>query len=207
VAGLLADGSNLMLKKHFRISIILFGALTLIAGIAYPFLVTGIAQVLFPFQANGSIIVSNGQPVGSALIGQSFTNPKYFFGRPSASSPSYNAGASAGSNLGPLNPSYLRSVRDRMQELQLADSGSRAPVPVDLVTASGSGLDPHISVAAALYQVPRVARLRGVPEDSIRALVNAHRLGRQMGFLGEERVNVLRLNLALDGVRTGPEDR
>jgi K+-transporting ATPase ATPase C chain len=196
-----------MLKKHLRISIILFGALTLIVGIAYPFLVTGIAQVLFPFQANGSIIATNGQPAGSALIGQSFTNPKYFFGRPSATSPSYNAGASAGSNLGPLNPAFLRSVRDRIQALQLADPGRRAPVPVDLVTASGSGLDPHISVAAALYQVPRVARLRGVPEDSIRALVNACRLGRQIGFLGEERVNVLRLNLALDGVPTGPEDR
>ncbi len=207
MAGLLADGSNLMLKKHLRISIILFGALTLIVGIAYPFLVTGIAQVFFPFQANGSIIASNGRPAGSALIGQSFTNPKYFFGRPSATSPSYNAGASAGSNLGPLNPAYLRSVRDRIKALQLADSGNRAPVPVDLVTASGSGLDPHISVAAALYQVPRVARLRNVPEDSIRALVNACRLDRQMGFLGEARVNVLRLNLALDDVRTGPEDR
>jgi len=196
-----------MLKKHLRISIILSGTLTLIVGIAYPLLVTGIAQVFFPFQADGSLIVSNGQAVGSALIGQSFTNPEYFFGRPSATSPSYNAGASAGSNLGPLNPAYLRSVRDRMRALQLADSGNRASVPVDLVTASGSGLDPHISVAAALYQVPRVARLRDVPEDSLRALVNAHRPGRQMGFLGEERVNVLMLNLALDGVRTGPEDR
>ena len=193
-----------MLKKHLRISIILFGALTLIAGIAYPLLVTGIAQVFFPFQADGSLIVSNGQARGSALIGQSFTNPKYFFGRPSATSPSYNAGASAGSNLGPLNPAYLRSVRERIRRCNwlIPETGHQSrwtwSPPRGAAWTHTSASQPHCTRSR------RVARLRDVPEDSLRALVNAYRLGRHMGFLGEERVNVLTLNLALDDVRTRP---
>jgi potassium-transporting ATPase KdpC subunit len=178
-------------------SLILF---TLITGVVYPLVVTGIAQVIFPFQANGSLIVKDGKVVGSALIGQVFDEPKYFWGRPSGTSPfGYNAGSSSGSNLSPTNPDLIKAVQGRVEALRAADPGNTAPVPVDLVTASGSGLDPHISPAAALYQVPRVARERKLAPDAVRALVERNTEGRFWGLLGEPRGNVLALNLALDG--------
>lgn len=173
---------------------------TVITGVVYPLVVTGIAQVVFPFQANGSLIVKDGKVVGSALIGQTFDEPKYFWGRPSATSPvGYNAAASSGSNLSPTNPALVSAVQGRVDALRAADPGNTAPVPVDLVTTSGSGLDPHISPAAALYQVTRVARERKLLPDAVRALVEGHTEGRFWGLLGEPRVNVLALNLALDG--------
>jgi potassium-transporting ATPase KdpC subunit len=185
---------------HLRPALMSLLLLTLITGVAYPLLVTGLAQLVFPYQANGSLIVRDGKVVGSALIGQLFDDPKYFWGRPSATRPyAYNAGSSSGSNLGPTNPAQITAVRGRVDALRAADPDNKAPVPVDLVTASGSGLDPHISPAAALYQVPRVARERKLPPDAVRALVEQHTEGRQLGFLGEPRVNVLALNLALDG--------
>jgi len=178
--------------------------LSLITGIAYPLVVTGIAQLIFPAQANGSLVVRGGKPVGSSLIGQPFDSPKYFWGRLSATAPhAYNAGASSGSNLGPLNPNLHAATRARIYALREADPGNTVPVPVDLATASGSGLDPHISPAAALYQVPRVAKARGADPGEVRRLVEQHIEGRQLGILGEPRVNVLLLNLALDGGARG----
>jgi K+-transporting ATPase ATPase C chain len=189
------------LRNQLKPAIISFVLLTLITGVVYPLIMTGLAQSLFPRQANGSLIISNGQAVGSALIGQAFDDPTYFWGRLSATSPfPYNAAASAGSNLGPLNANLVKAAQARIDALRGADPDNTMPIPVDLVTASGSGLDPHISVAAALYQVPRVARARGLDEDQVRALVARFTEGRQFGILGEPRVNVLRLNLALDGV-------
>ncbi|HET7033319.1 MAG TPA: potassium-transporting ATPase subunit KdpC [Casimicrobiaceae bacterium] len=176
--------------------------LTVITGIAYPLLVTGIAQLVFPRQANGSLVESAGKTVGSTLIGQPFSDPKYFWSRPSATSPQpYNAMASSGSNQGPRNPALADAVKDRIKALRDADPDSKVPVPADLVTASGSGLDPEISVAAAEFQVHRVAKARGVDEDKVRALVTANTSGRTFGILGEPRVNVLALNLALDQMK------
>lgn len=173
--------------------------LSALTGVAYPLLVTGIARLAFPREANGSLIAADGHIVGSALVGQSFSDPKYFWGRPSATSPRpYNAMASSGSNLGPRNPVLAEAVRSRIAALRAADPGAEAPVPADLVTASGSGLDPDISIAGAEYQLPRVAKARRLPEDRVRALVAAHTSGRTFGILGEPRVNVLQLNLALD---------
>jgi K+-transporting ATPase ATPase C chain len=177
-------------------------SLTVLTGLAYPLAVTGLAQIIFPSRANGSIVLRDGQAVGSSLIGQEFTDPRYFWGRPSATSPvPYNAAASSGSNLGPLNPALTDAVAARVAALRTADPGNTAPVPVDLVTTSGSGLDPHISIAAAEYQVARIARSRGLSEAVVRGLVKQATAGRQFGILGEPRVNVLTLNLALDGLR------
>ena len=173
--------------------------LTVLTGVAYPLLVTGIAQLVFARQANGSLVESGGKTVGSTLIGQPFSDPKYFWSRPSATSPQpYNAMASSGSNLGPRNPALADAVRDRVKALRDADPESKAAVPADLVTASGSGLDPEISVAAAEFQVHRVAKARGLAKDKVRALIAANTSGRTFGVLGEPRVNVLALNLALD---------
>jgi len=170
-----------------------------VTGVVYPVIVTVIAQVVFPHQANGSLIVKDGKPVGSSLIGQPFDDPKYFWSRPSATSPfGDNAGASGASNLSPTNADLIKTVQGRVDALRAADPGNTAPVPVDLVTASGSGLDPHISPASALYQVGRVARVRKLDEAFVRDLVATHTEGRQLGLLGEPRVNVLALNLALD---------
>lgn len=182
-------------------ALILLLALTALTGIAYPLLVTGIAQLLFPHAANGSLIEHDGKPVGSALIGQHFTDPKYFWGRPSATAPMpYNAAASGGSNLGPLNPALETAVKARIALLQDADPSQTAPIPVDLVTASASGLDPHISPAAAAWQAPRIARLRGLTPEAVHDLIARSTQGRQFGVLGEPRVPVLQLNLALDAV-------
>jgi K+-transporting ATPase ATPase C chain len=186
-------------NEIWRPAFVLLLLFSLITGVAYPLAVTGIAQVAFPHQANGSLIEIDGRTVGSALIGQPFDDPKYFWSRRSATSPvAYNAGASSGSNLGPTNSALVDAVQGRVQELRAADPGNTAPVPIDLVTASGSGLDPHISPAAAEYQAPRVARVRGLPLDQVSRLVAEHVDGRTFGMLGEPRVNVLRLNLALD---------
>lgn len=185
---------------HIRSSLILLGVLTVLTGLIYPLAITGIAQVAFPTQANGSLIFRNGQPVGSLLIGQPFDAPKYFWSRPSATGPfPDNAAASSGSNQGPLNPALAQAVQGRVEALRAADPGNTAAVPVDLVTTSGSGLDPHISPAAALYQVSRVARERKLDVETVRTLVERHIEGRTLGILGEPRVNVLALNLTLDG--------
>jgi K+-transporting ATPase ATPase C chain len=187
------------MREHLRPALVILLLMTLITGVGYPLVVTGIAQALFPAQANGSLIVKHGKPVGSTLIGQPFDDPKYFWSRPSATSPfADNAGSSSGSNLSPTNPDLVKAVQGRVDAVRAADPGNTAPVPVDLVTASGSGLDPHISPAAALYQVPRVAKARKLDPETVRQLVERHTEGRFLGFLGEPRVNVLTLNLALD---------
>jgi K+-transporting ATPase ATPase C chain len=193
---------------QLRPAFFMFLMLTLIIGVIYPLAVTGIAQVLFPHQANGSLITIDGKTYGSELIGQQFNDPKYFWGRLSATGDfAYNAfnaqtlTGSSGSNYGPLNPDLMKMVQDRIDALKAADPDNRLPIPVDLVTASGSGLDPHISVAAALYQVHRVAVARLLSESQVNSLVQKYTDGRQFGILGEPRVNVLLLNLALDGIQ------
>ena len=188
--------------KELKPALLMLALLTVLTGGVYPLLVTGIAQGLFPHQANGSLIEQDGKVVGSELIGQPFSDPKYFWGRPSATGPvAYNASASSGSNLGPLNPALEEAVKVRIDALKASDPANTAPIPVDLVTASGSGLDPHISPAAASWQAPRIARIRGLSEAGVMQFVDAHTEGRQLGLLGEPRVNVLALNAALD--RTG----
>lgn len=189
------------MKTLVRPAVSLFLLLSAVTGLAYPLAVTGIARAVFPEQAAGSLILEDGQVVGSALVGQHFSDPKHFWGRPSATAPQpYNAAASSGSNLGPLNPALVAAVEARLAALRAADPGNARAVPVDLVTASASGLDPHISPAAALWQVPRVARARGLPEAQVRSLVEGQAEGRQWWLLGEPRVNVLKLNLALDAL-------
>ena len=187
------------MQSILRPLITIFGALTLLTGLAYPLVVTGAAQALFPAQAHGSLIQRDGKTVGSALIGQSFVSPENFWGRPSATGPTpYNAAASGGSNQGPLNPALADAVKGRIAALRAADPGNAAVVPVDLVTASASGLDPHISPAAAAYQLARVARVRGLQAAQVEALVAQNTETVLWGLLGEPRVHVLRLNLALD---------
>lgn len=190
------------MKSMLRPALSLFVLLSALTGIAYPLAVTGVARVAFPDQAAGSLILQDGKPIGSHLIGQNFSDPAHFWGRPSATAPQpYNAGASSGSNLGPLNPALAEAVKARIAALRAADPANHAPIPADLVTASASGLDPHISPAAAAWQAGRVARARGLPETEIVQLINAHTEGRQWGVFGEARVNVLELNLALDALR------
>jgi K+-transporting ATPase ATPase C chain len=187
------------MRTEIRAALVLLLAFTVLTGVVYPLVVTGIAKLAFPRQAEGSLIVQDGHAVGSRLVGQPFDAPQYFWGRLSATGPvPYNAAASTGSNYGPLNPALSDAVRARVAALRAADPGRLGPVPVDLVTASGSGLDPHISPAAAEYQVPRVARARHLTPDDVRAIVRRHTEGRAFAFLGEPRVNVLELNLALD---------
>lgn len=189
--------------KHFiRPAVFSLLMLTALTGIVYPLCITGLAQLLFPHEANGSLIVREGRPAGSALIGQPFEDPRYFWGRPSATKPlPYNGAVSAGSNLGPSNPELTKSVLSRIAALRAADPDNRRPIPVDLVTASGSGLDPHISPAAALYQVRRVAKARGLEEGVVQGLVMAHLRDRDFGIFGEPVVSVLALNMALEALR------
>lgn len=185
---------------ELRPALVLLGAFTLLTGVAYPAAVTLGARTFFPRQAEGSLIRAGATIRGSALIGQPFSGPGYFWSRPSATAPAYNAAASSGSNLGPTNPALAQAVADRVAALRAADAGNTGPVPVDLVTASGSGLDPHITPAAAAYQVARVAHARGMPEAQVQQLVAANTEGRTFGVLGEPRVSVLQLNLALDSI-------
>ena len=184
---------------HFRPCLVLFGLLTLLTGVAYPALITAIAQTVFHNKANGSVIMRDGKAVGSELIGQTFDDPSYFWGRPSATGPTgYNAAASSGSNLGPTNPALLDAIKARVEAIRVAHPDQTKSMPVDLVTASASGLDPHISPAAAEFQVVRVAKARKLSEDRVRALIAGSSEGRSLGVLGEPRVNLLRLNLPLD---------
>ena len=191
------------MTRELRPALLMLVVMTVLTGVAYPAVVTGLAQLLFPGRANGSLVVRSGDAVGSVLIGQPFDDPKYFWGRLSATAPfAYNAAASSGSNYGPSNDELLKAVQGRIEVLRTADPGNRAPIPVDLVTASGSGLDPHISPAAARWQAGRVARTRGMNPQVVEKLIADHTCGRQLGILGEPTVNVLTLNLALDGVAT-----
>jgi K+-transporting ATPase ATPase C chain len=188
-----------MFTQQIRPAASLLLALTLVVGIAYPLAITGVARVAFPSQAAGSLVRDGDRVIGSRLIGQSFSDPKYFWGRPSATGPNpYNGIASSGSNLGPLNPALLDQVKSNVKAVRDADPGNTKPVPIELVSASASGLDPEISPAAADYQVPRVARARGLAVARVEALVRAHQQDRLLGFIGEPRINVLELNLALD---------
>lgn len=196
------------LRQELRPALVLFVGLSLVTGLAYPLFTTFAAQALFPTRSAGSLVLQDGRPIGSALIGQPFGDPKYFWGRLSATAPTpYNAAASSGSNLAPTNRALIEAAQARIAALRAVDPGNAAPVPQDLVTASGSGLDPHVSPAAAIYQVRRVARARGLDESAVRALVERHTEGRTFGVLGEPRVNVLRLNLALDELAGGPPVR
>jgi potassium-transporting ATPase KdpC subunit len=190
------------MRTYLRPALVSLVIFTLLCGVFYPLLITGFAQLIFPHQANGSLIEQNGLVRGSSLIGQQFDDPRYFWGRLSGTSPyPYNAAASSGSNLGPTNPALEAEVEARIASLKAADPTNTAPIPVDLVTSSGSGLDPDISVAATLYQVPRVARERGLSQEVVQSLVEKYTQGRTFGLLGEPRVNVLELNLALDAIK------
>ncbi len=189
-----------MIRKQIRPALFSFLLLTLITGVFYPLAVTGIAKVFFNHQAEGSLMVKDGKAVGSDLIGQAFDDPKYLWGRPSATAPAFNASASSGSNYGPMHPDYLKAVEERVKVLKDADPMNQALVPVDLVTASGSGLDPQISMAGAYYQVPRIARIRGIAEDEVKKIISKNTQGRFLGILGEPAVNVLKVNLELDEV-------
>jgi K+-transporting ATPase ATPase C chain len=194
------ERTNIVMSE-LRPALVMLLVLSVLTGLAYPGLVTGIAQLAFHGRADGSLILQDGKAVGSELIGQPFGDPKHFWSRPSATSPyPYNAGASSGSNQGPLNPALKEAAEGRVKALRDLDAGNTAPLPVDLITASGSGLDPHISPAAAEYQVVRVAKARGMDPRNVRALIEQATEGRQLGFIGEPRVNVLRLNLALDAL-------
>jgi K+-transporting ATPase ATPase C chain len=193
--------------KQLRPVLMVFLLLTVVTGIVYPLLVTGVVQLAFPEKANGSLIRKEGGYAGSELIGQPFDDPKYFWGRPSATPDfPYNSASSSGSNLGPSNPALVEAVKARVEAFQTSDPGNHSSIPIDLVTSSGSGLDPHISPAAALFQAPRVARVRGLSEDQVQRLVDEFTEPRQWGFLGEPRVNVLKLNLALDRLQS-PRER
>jgi K+-transporting ATPase ATPase C chain len=188
-----------MFSQIIRPAVMMMVVMTVLTGVVYPLVITGLAQVAFHDQANGSIILEDGKPVASALIGQPFGDPKYFWSRPSATGPfPYNASASSGSNLGPIEPNLTNAFKDRIDALKQADPGNEKPIPVDLITASSSGLDPHISPAAGDYQVSRVAKARGLEEAAVRDLLGKHTEHRTLGLLGEERVNVVTLNLALD---------
>jgi K+-transporting ATPase ATPase C chain len=188
-----------MLPQVVRPAVIFMVVMTVLTGVLYPLVITGIAQVVFPHQANGSLIEEGDKVVGSKLIGQPFDDPKYFWSRPSATGPMpYNAAASSGSNLGPIEPNLTGAFKSRAEALRQADPGNEKPIPVDLITASSSGLDPHISPAAAEYQVSRIAKARGLQEDAVRGLVTKHTEARAFGLLGEDRVNVVTLNLDLD---------
>jgi potassium-transporting ATPase KdpC subunit len=187
------------MRSLIRPAVVLFVFFTVLTGFIYPLAITGIAQAAFGHAASGSIVSRNGIPIGSSLIGQNFSDPKYFWGRPSATTPQPYAGTgSTGSNLGPLNPALIDGIKGRIQALRAADPANSAPMPVDLITASASGLDPEESLAAALYQAPRIARTRGLEEQAVRSLIDTQARGRVLGVLGEPRVNVLALNLALD---------
>jgi K+-transporting ATPase ATPase C chain len=188
--------------QPMRTALLLFAVVTLLTGVVYPLAVTGLAQVLFPWQVNGSLIEINNEKTASELVGQPFSEPQYFWGRPSATAPvAYNGASSTGSNRGPSNPALQEAVRKRIAAFRSADPENRLPIPVDLVTASGSGLDPHISPAAALYQALRVAKTRGIDEGKVAELVRIHIRERQFGIFGEPTVNVLRLNMALEALR------
>lgn len=189
-----------MIRDQIRPALLSFMLLTVITGVLYPLFVTGTANLLFKKQAEGSLMMKDGKAVGSELVGQAFDDVKYLWGRPSATGPAFNASASSGSNYGPMHPDYLKAVADRVKALKDADPSNQAPVPVDLVTASGSGLDPHISLAGAYYQVPRIARVRGVGEDEVKKIIEKNTQGRFLGLLGEPTVHVLKVNLDLDEV-------
>jgi len=187
-----------MIREQIKPAILIFIILTIITGAIYPLFITGIAQVLLPDQANGSLIYQNGKIVGSSLIGQAFDDPKYLWGRISATSPQYNASASSGSNIGPYNPALIDEINSRIKALKVSDPGNVKPIPVDLVTSSASGLDPHISLAAAYYQVPRISKNRGIAETVVKNIIRKNTAGRFLGLIGEPVVNVLKVNLELD---------
>ena len=191
-----------MIKEQIKPAILIFLVLTVITGIVYPFFVTGISKALFPKEAGGSLIYREGKAVGSSLIGQPFDDPKYLWGRISATSPAqYNASSSSGSNIGPSNPALIDEVKGRIKALQAADPGNKAPIPVDLVTSSGSGLDPHISLAASYYQISRIAKRRGIAENVVKDIMRKNTTGRFLGLIGEPVVNVLKVNLDLDSYK------
>lgn len=196
------------MRSLIRPAVVLFVFFTVLTGLLYPLAITGIAQAAFGPAASGSIVSRDGKPIGSSLIGQNFSDPKYFWSRPSATSPQPYAGtASSGSNLGPLNPALIDGIKGRIQALRQADPGNNVPIPVDLITASASGLDPEESVAAAIFQAPRIARVRALDAQVVRGLIDAHAQGRVLGLLGEPRVNVLALNLALDDLASHARSR